>query len=361
MAKFEGVEWAPHQFQYLIQTKEHRLLDANSKTFAISRSLHYGLFQVFEGIRFFVSQDDVDLKIHFVNLDHNLARFRRGILYSISPNDKENVPTEEELRAIFLDGFFRRPELRAFWQKMADNKAQGYFRPFTLDEVQSIGVTFPQEPGIRAAVCSYTGYLGEPFDGVVVPNLVRAVSINGTGCLKLGSNYLLSVKAVQQAQEVIPSAHAALFLDDRPDLLLEERKITEWDSSCALFALKDGSLVKIPEGPLILPSVTIQGVCALAKERGIRVVERDVLYGELIDWVQRGQLAAISSIGTAGILNRCSNLYLVNEKLNVMMKHSVQADHPMYTALGEIRSDYWKMYTGEKSIPAGLVAEEHVL
>ena len=87
----------------------------------------------------------------------------------------------------------------------------------------------------------------EPFDGVVVPNLVRAVSTNGTGCLKLGSNYLLSVKAVQQAQEVVKSAHAALFLDDRPELPLHTRKITEWDSSCALFALKDGSLIKIPK------------------------------------------------------------------------------------------------------------------
>ena len=361
MAKFEGVEWAPHQFQYLIQTKKHQLLDANSKTFAISRSLHYGLFLVFEGIRFFIAKKGTELELHFVNLDHNLNRFRKGILYSISPADRDFVPTENELRAMFLDGFFRKPELRPFLQKMADHQSQGYFRPFTLDEIQSIGVTFPQEPGIRAAMCSYTGYLGEPFDGVVVPNLVRAVSTNGTGCLKLGSNYLLSVKAVQQAHEVVSTAHAALFLDDRPDLPLEERKITEWDSSCALFALKNGSIIKIPEGPLILPSVTIQGVCALARERGIRVIERNILYGELMDWVEKKQLVAVCSIGTAGILNRCSSLYLVNEKLEVMLRHEAQSEHPLYQKLSEIRSDYWNIYTGEKSVPVGLIVEKHVL
>ena len=83
MAKFEGVEWAPHQFQYLLQTKRQRLLDASSKTYAVSRSIHYGLFLVFEGIRFFVASTDTGLQVRFLNLERNMKRFRRGILYSI--------------------------------------------------------------------------------------------------------------------------------------------------------------------------------------------------------------------------------------------------------------------------------------
>ena len=35
MAKFLGVEWAPHQFQYLIQTKEYQLLESDAKAYAI--------------------------------------------------------------------------------------------------------------------------------------------------------------------------------------------------------------------------------------------------------------------------------------------------------------------------------------
>ena len=37
------------------------------------------------------------------------------------------------------------------------------------------------------------------------------------------------------------------------------------------------------------------------------MIEKEVSYGDLIDWVEAGTLAAICSIGTAGILNRCSN------------------------------------------------------
>ena len=79
---------------------------------------------------------------------------------------------------------------------------------------------------------------------------------------------------VQVAQSIDGSAAAALFLDDRPDKPIREREITEWDSSCCLIALRDGRIIKIPDGPLILPSVTIQGMVSLAKERGIPVEER---------------------------------------------------------------------------------------
>ena len=160
-----------------------------------------------------------------------------------------------------------------------------------------------------------------------MPTLVRAVGINGTGCLKLGSNYLLSVKAVQVAQSIDSSALAALFLDDRPDKPLRERAITEWDSSCCLIALRDGRIIRIPDGPLILPSVTIQGVVVLAKDRGIPV-EESVTYGELLDWVEQDKVVTICSVGTAGVLNRVNTLYLVDETcspINEMARYQSSA------------------------------------
>ena len=360
MAGFEGVVWAPKQMKYGIHSKQFSIASADATTFTISRSLHYGLFQVFEGVRFFCANGQGGLEVRFINLQSNLRRFRQGILYSISPKDAHLVPTENEIREIFLS-FFRSDDLRPFLKNMAKSGVQGYFRPFTLDEEQSIGVTFPKEPGIRGALCSYERYLGEPFDGVVVPNLVRAVGVNGTGCLKLGSNYLLSVKAVQMAQQIQPGAASALFLDDRPDRPLLQRKLTEWDSSCCLLALRDGRLIKIPDGPLILPSVTIQGMVAIAKYRGITVEERDVQYGELVDWSNSGELVAICSIGTAGILNRCSTLHLVDEKLNVIARHKQDQNHPLVHELAEMRSDYWAMYTDLSNIPESLVLEVYEL
>ena len=360
MAGFEGVVWAPNQMQYGIHSKQFRIMDAHATTFAISRSLHYGLFQVFEGIRFFCANGKDGLEIRFINLHLNLARFRSGIIYSLSPKDQALVPSEEGLRDIFLQ-FFRSPSLRPFLQRMAEQGAQGYFRPFTLDEEESIGVTFPKEPGIRGALCSYERYLGEPFNGAVVPNLVRAVGVNGTGCLKLGSNYLLSVKAVQVAQSIDSSAAAALFLDDRPDKPIREREITEWDSSCCLIALRDGRIIKIPDGPLILPSVTIQGMVELAKARGIPVDERPVRYGELLDWVEQDEIVTICSVGTAGILNRVQKLYLVDSNCQTFAVLISDSNHPMYEALAQIRSDYWEIFKGNVEAPTALRLEKFTL
>jgi hypothetical protein len=100
---------------------------------------------------------------------------------------------------------------------------------------------------------------------------------------------------------------------------------------------------------------------ALAKVRGISVEERDVRYGELVEWVQSGDLVAICSIGTAGILNRCSTLHLVDEDLNVIARHTQDPTHPLVQALAEMRADYWGMYTANVEIPEALDLEVHAL
>jgi branched-chain amino acid aminotransferase len=220
-------------------------------------------------------------------------------------------------------------------------------------------VTFPGNPAIRAVASRYDRYLGEPFSGVVVPNLVRACSVNGTGCLKLGINYLMSVKAVDEARKILPEAGSALFLDDQPYDPIESRKITEWDSSCCLFALRDGTVIKIPESNLILPSVTILGICAILKQMGVTVIERDMTYGELIDCSKKKEVVAICSIGTAGILNRAQKLLLVDQTGKTIAEQQSDASHPLFKKLGEARTYYWDIYHEKVPIPAGLKLEKY--
>ena len=342
MAKFEGVSWAPHQLQYFLEDAQLNMLGFDAKSYSISRSIHYGIFLVFEGIRFYCSKIDGALNLRFLNLESNLTRFHRGMAYCLSPEHQSSLPSTDTLRHILINEFLGSEKLRPFLEEMAAIGAQGYLRPYTIDEDLSIGVTFPSKPAIRVAACRYERYLGEPFDGVVIQNLVRAVSVNKTGSLKLGTNYLISVKAVELAQQLVPTAHAALFLDDRPDKPIEERYVTEWDSSCALFVLNNGTIVKIPEGPLILPSVTIQGMISLASREGFRVEERPVQYKELIKWVQEESLVAICSIGTAGILNRCTRLFLpVGDE---MIIHQAQQEHEGYLKLAELKRRYWDLF-----------------
>ncbi|MFC1502217.1 hypothetical protein ACFL6A_02275 [bacterium] len=200
-----------------------------------------------------------------------------------------------------------------------------------------------------------------PFTGVVVPNMVRAVGVNGTGCLKLGINYLMSVKAVDAAKRIFPGAGSALFLDDRPYDSLESRKVTEWDSSCCLFALTDGTVIKIPESNLILPSITIQGICAILKQKGVPVEERDLTYGELIERSKKNEIAAICSIGTAGILNRAQKLILVDEKGSIIGEQTADENHDLYKLLGDARTYYWDIYQEKAEVPEGLILNTFIL
>mgnify|MGYP001570946340 CR=1 FL=1 len=308
MAKFEGVQWAPRQMRYLLPGKQFNLLEPDAKVFGVSRSIFYASFLCFEGIRFFCKKTSAGkLEVLFLNWHKNLERFRRGMAFNLSKSQADLIPSVEELESLFIHQYFADPEIRAFLGEMAKAEAQGYMRPFTVDEEQSMGVTFPTQPAVRAIFCRFDNYLGEPFVGVVTPQLVRAVGTNGTGCLKLGINYMISLKAMDAAKDVDPQAAAALFLDDQTHLKLEDRHITEWDSSCCLFGFRDGTVVKIPESNLILPSVTIQGMVTILKDMGVRVEERHLKYGELVKRIKTNDLVVAASIGTAGIKNRCQS------------------------------------------------------
>lgn len=362
MARFEGVKWASKQMRYLLAEKKFDLFGVDDKVFAVSRSIHYGLFLAFEGIRFFCKKDQRDrLKLIFLSWDKNLERFQKGIAFNLGSDQQQLVPSLKEMEDIFIHKYFEETSMLHFLTEMAELAVQGYLRPFTVDEEQSIGVTFPEKPSIRAVACRYDRYLGEPFSGVVVPHMVRAVGVNKTGCLKLGINYLMSAKAIDQAKKICPEAASALFLDDNPRARLEDRYITEWDSSCCLFGFRDETVLKIPESNLILPSVTIQGIVAILKEMGVPVVERHLTYGELLNKAKAGELVVACSVGTAGILNRCHRLVLVDEKGNITADHFPDEKHPLYSKFGEAKEYYFNIYKEKVKVPEGLKLFSYIL
>jgi len=362
MAKFEGLKWASHQLRYMLTDKTGALLAADAKIPAVSRSTNYAIFLCFEGVRFFCKKTAAGgLEILFLNWHKNLERFRRGIAFNLGRDQQGLVPSIAELESLFIDRYFKSPALRPFLEEMAGLGAQGYLRPFTVDEEQSIGVTFPNQPAIHAMACRYDQYLGEPFCGVVIPHLVRAVGVNGTGWLKLGINYLMSVRSIDEAKRIAPDAAAALFLDDRTERPIEEREVTEWDSSCCLFALREGTVVKIPESPLILPSITIQGIAIILKSMGVKIEERPFTYGELLRRVKAGELVAAASVGTAGILNRCQKLVLVDGAAKVVATHTPDDKHPLYAKLRQAKEIYWDIYREKVAPPEGMPLYRYAL
>lgn len=151
------------------------------------------------------------------------------------------------------------------------------------------------------------------------------------------------------------------MLDDRPYEPLEQRTISEWDSSCCLFALRDGTVIKIPESNLILPSITIRGITAILRQMGVRVEERDMTYGELIERSKSNDVVAVCSIGTAGILNRAQKILLVDEFGEVIAMQYADASHELYKKLGEAKDYYWDIYQEKVSLPEGLVLNKFEL
>ena len=192
--------------------------------------------------------------------------------------------------------------------------------------------------------------------GGFVLGLVRPPPHNGTGALKLGVNYLMSVKAVQRAQKVLPGAQAALFLDDRPYEPLDGRKITEWDSSCAFFGMADGTYVRIPDSPLILPSVTIRALVDLLRNEGATVVERDMTYGELRERARAGEIATVCAVGTAGVLNRVRELHLFDgAEVEAVIRADTSSE--VYSALSRVKARYLDVFH-HRAEPVGRMHRE---
>ena len=104
MAKFEGNQWAPRQMRYGLNDKQFEILEPDARVFAVSRSVHYGLFLAFEGIRFFCRKDaGGSIEVVFLNWHRNLERFRKGIAFNLSAGQQALVPDVEEMENLLKE------------------------------------------------------------------------------------------------------------------------------------------------------------------------------------------------------------------------------------------------------------------
>jgi hypothetical protein len=87
---------------------------------------------------------------------------------------------------------------------------------------------------------------------------------------------------------------------------------------------------------------------------GTKVEERHVAYSELLRLVRANELVVAASIGTAGIMNRCQKLLLVDERNAVAATHVPDRDHPLYGRLAEAKAHYWDIYREKVKLPAGM-------
>jgi branched-chain amino acid aminotransferase len=113
----------------------------------------------------------------------------------------------------------------------------------------------------------------------------------GTGNVKVGGNYAASLKALEKAHE--GGYSTVLYLDAK------EKKYIDECGPANFFAIKDGKYIT-PKSNTILNSITNMSIEQLAKDMGLIVERRPVLFEELSTFEEVGQCGTAAVISPVG-------------------------------------------------------------
>ncbi len=194
----------------------------------------------------------------------------------------------------FVDAVVQTIRANAAYVPPYGSGATLYVRPYMFGSGPVIGVAPAKEYQFRV----FTTPVGPYFKGGVRP-LTLCVSDfdraapNGTGNIKAGLNYAMSLYA-------IVSAHKAgydenLYLD-----AATRTKVEETGGANFLFVTKDHKVVT-PKSGSILPSITRRSLLHIAKEYlGLEVEEREVYFDEVKDFAECGLCGTAAVISPVG-------------------------------------------------------------
>jgi branched-chain amino acid aminotransferase len=207
--------------------------------------------------------------------DRNAARFARsmeGLKMPAFPEKDFLEACVETVKRNAKLGFY--PPYNSEWEKDSFMTADSvYIRPFTISE-GGIGVNLCTEPYVMVINTPVSAYFSSGSSDAVVSDRIRATK-NGTGWIKACSNYVIS--ALAKAEALKAGYMECIFLD------AAERKFIEEGSSCNIFFyLKSGELVTPNLGDTILPGITRASIIELAKDKGIKVSERQISIDEVM-------------------------------------------------------------------------------
>lgn len=172
-----------------------------------------------------------------------------------------------------------------------------YLRPFIFGSSPVIGVKPAQEYQFRI----FATPVGPYFKGGLKPITIRISDFDraaprGTGHIKAGLNYAMSLHAIVDAHE--NGFDENLYLDPATRTYIEETGGANF-----IFITKDGALVT-PKSESILPSITRRSLCYVAeKYLGLKVEHRAVKLSELSDFAECGLC------GTAAVISPVGKIY----------------------------------------------------
>ncbi len=169
-----------------------------------------------------------------------------------------------------------------------------YLRPFMYGKNAVIGVKPADEFEFRI----FCTPVGPYFKGGVKPLTIRVSDFDraaphGTGHIKAGLNYAMSLHAIVSAHE--EGYDENMYLDPKT-----RTKVEETGGANFLFVTKDNKVVT-PKSGSILPSITRRSLVQVAKEYlGLEAEEREVYLDEVKDFAECGLCGTAAVISPVG-------------------------------------------------------------
>jgi len=258
---------------------------------------HYSQ-ELFEGLKAYRSPRDTVL---LFRPDKNAVRLNHSAARLCMP------PVDEQL---FIAALKALVSADRDWVPRAPGTSL-YIRPTMIATEAFLGVR-PSQSYIFFIILSPVGaYYTEGFNPVrilVEDHYVRAVK-GGTGAAKTGGNYAASLAAAEEAHR--QGFSQVLWLDG-----VERQYIEEVGSMNIAFVL-DGELVTPPLTGTILDGITRDTVLQLAKDWGIRAVERAISVTEVFTAARNGRLQEVFGMGTAAVISPVSELSYQGQSVTI--------------------------------------------
>ena len=197
----------------------------------------------------------------------------------------------------FIDAVVKTVEANEAYVPPYGSGATLYIRPYMFGSSPVIGVKPAQEYQFRV----FTTPVGPYFKGGAKPITIKVSDFDraaphGTGHIKAGLNYAMSLHAIVTAHE--EGFDENMYLD-----AATRTKVEETGGANFLFVTKDNKVVT-PKSNSILPSITRRSLMTVAKDYlGLEVEEREVTLEEVKDFAECGLCGTAAVISPVGRIN----------------------------------------------------------
>jgi len=237
---------------------------------------------VFEGLKAYTTEDG-----HIVTFRPDLNASRLA-----DSARRLEMPVFPEER--FIDAVVRTVAANAAYVPPYGSGATLYIRPYMFGTNPVIGVKPADEYQFRL----FCTPVGPYFKGGVKPLTIKVSDFDraaphGTGHIKAGLNYAMSLHAIVTAHE--EGYDENMYLDPGT-----RTKVEETGGANFIFITKDNKVVT-PKSSSILPSITRRSLIYVAQHYlGLEVEEREVLFEEVRDFAECGLCGTAAVISPVG-------------------------------------------------------------